>query len=209
MTLRSICLSCALVLIGGSGVACGSDDSGSKPYSSGLPANKIIDTLTDADITILCLSLHDHISNDRALRSATCHFLGFVAAWGASLAGTATDADLQKACTDSEAMCKSTPPTSEQSTCTRPPSGCAGTVGEFEACVTDSVAAASKQLAAYPACSSVTASTVSKLFSSGGSGAMPMTAAPASCTALERKCPGIQNSTGLTSGNPPSSGSGQ
>ena len=202
MTLRSICLSCALVLVGGAGVACGSDDSpnkGSTPYSSGVPGSKTFDTLTDADLSNLCAALRNRITNDPGLRDATCHFAGFGASLAASVFGTATDADLQKTCTDIEANCKSTPPTSEQSTCTKPAGTCTATVAEFDACVTDFLGAVSNAFAAFPACSSITASTLSKLISSGGSGTMPMTVAPASCQTLEQKCPGVQNSTGLGS----------
>jgi hypothetical protein len=202
MTLRSICLSCALVLFGGASVAgCGSDDSASTsstPFSSGIPGNKTFDTLTDADLANLCSSLGKHLGTDPSLKEATCHFAGFGAALGASILGTATDADLQKACTDIEAKCRSAAPSAEQSTCGKPTSTCTATVAEFEACVTDALAAATQAFATLPACSSITSSSLSMLLTSGNGGMTPAVE-PASCKTLEQKCPGVQDSTGLSS----------
>jgi hypothetical protein len=208
MTLRSICFSCALALFGGASLAgCGSDDSArpaSTPFSSGVPDNKTFDTLTDADVTNLCSSLRDRLSTDPALKEATCHFAGFSVALSASFFGAATDADLQKMCTDIQVKCLGTTPTVEQSTCSKPTSACSATVGEFEACVTDALAAATQAFATLPACSSITNASLSKLIS-GGNGGMPMTVETASCKTLEQKCPGVQDSTGLSSVNDSSS----
>jgi hypothetical protein len=182
---------------------CGSDDShgaDSTPFASGIPGDKTFDGLSDADVTNLCASLGKYLSTDPGLREATCHFAGFGIALSAGLFGATSDADLQKMCTDTEARCKDTPWESTQSTCSKPTSACNATVGEFEACVTDFIDAATQAFATLPACSSITNASL-KMLGSGGNGGMPMAEAPPSCKALEQKCPGIQDSTGLSSVN--------
>jgi hypothetical protein len=188
-------------------VGCGSDDTTEKtstPFSSGIPADKTVDTLTDAEVTNLCSSLGQYISTDPGLQESTCHFAGFGVALSASLFGAASDADLQKMCADTEAKCHEAPLMGEGSTCTKPTSSCSATVGEFEACVTDSLAEATKAFAALPACSSITNASLQMLISSGSSG-MTTAVAPASCQTLEQKCPGLQDTTGLNAVTDPSS----
>ena len=205
MTLRAVWLSCGLILLGSASVTgCGGDDShsgGSTPFASGVPGDKKFSNLSDTDVANLCASLGKYLSTDPGLREATCHSAGFSAAVAASFFGTATDADLQKACSDLEAKCKDTPPESVQSTCSKPASACSATVGEFEACVTDFINAASQAFAALPACSSITNASIKMLIASGSSGGMTMAEAPPSCKTLEQKCPGVQDSTGLSSVN--------
>lgn len=206
MTLRAVWLSCGLILLGSAAVTgCGSDDShngSSTPFASGIPGDKTFDGLSAADVTNLCASLGKYLSTDPGLREATCHSAGFGVALSAGLFGGKSDAELQKMCSDLEAQCKNTPPDMVQSTCSKPASACSATVGEFEACVTDFISAATQAFATLPACSSITNESIKKLLSGGSSGGgMTMAEAPPSCKTLEQKCPGVQDSTGLSSVN--------
>jgi hypothetical protein len=177
--------------------ACGSSDSdnggsNSSTFSSGLPKDESLGSLSDADSQTLCNALASYSASAAAAqKDSGCKIVGFGAAGLAHNFGSAkTDADVQKACSDAETACKNSPPQRVDAgapTCTKPPASCTATVGELETCLTDSSAALSDALSKIPECTSLTVADVTPKDGGlvGPTGSVP------SCSVVNQKCPGL------------------
>jgi hypothetical protein len=74
-------------------------------------------------------------------------------------------------------------PTTVTESCTKPDASCTATVSEYEACVNDTIKALGEAEKAVPACDQLTLALLAM------SGDSMLTESPASCTALDAKCP--------------------
>ena len=194
--------SCGVVAVG-----CGGDDtssgSASGSLSSGLPKDQVVGTFSDADAKQYCDAVAQYVGSDAAFRAGSCHSVGWSAAFGRTLFGTTTDADLQKACSDAESACLSRMPTSVDagtSTCQKPAGTCDVTVGELETCTTDSLNAIKEQMSKLPPCATLTAAD----FKISADAGIVRQQSPASCAVVSQKCPSaIQSTLGGGTGAPP------
>jgi hypothetical protein len=153
-------------------------------FDTGLPADKPIASLTDAEFAGLCSKFADFYSNGPAgdeLKDFTCRFGGIFAA---VLGGADTDAAARAACKTAYDKCVAAPSQPGVSMCTKPTGMCTATVGEFEACATDSVKAVDQLANAFPSCAELT---LADLMDTGGEPTTPTESA--ACTTLEMKCP--------------------
>ena len=160
----------------GSGMGSGGD------FDTGLPADKPISTLTDAEITGLCSKFDDFYSKGAVatgLKDFSCTFSGIFAAL---LGGADTDAAAQAACKTAYDACIAAP-SETTSSCSKPSATCTATVGEVEACTNDSAKYVAQLGDLLPSCAELTLADLMDM------GADMTPAEPASCTTLEMKCP--------------------
>jgi len=167
---------------GGTGTA-GSSTGPAGDFDTGLPADKPIASLTDAEIAGLCDKFDDFYSTGEVaadLKDFSCRFSGLLAA---AFAGAETDAAARAACKTAYDACAAAP-SETTSTCKKPTGTCTATVAEVEACANDSAKAVDQLTSAFPSCAELT---LADLMDTGEE---PTTAEdPASCTTLEMKCP--------------------
>ena len=183
--------------------ACGGDDgstsSGPGALSTGLPKDEVVGSFSDADAQQFCRAVGDYVAKDPNVRAAECRLGGLGAAAGAAFFGSATDADVQKACSNFEAACLSASQNADAGTssCHKPTGTCTTTVSEFEACLSDSLSALEGAVAQVPSCSSLKVADVTPGTSDGGGAAKVQD--PASCAVVRQKCPDGLASTGVAS----------
>jgi hypothetical protein len=176
---------------GGSGPSAGgAPATNSGTFSSGVPKDKQLGSLTDDEAAALCKKLSDYFADGSAVSNSfeevTCRVTSVLSA--ALFGGSGTDAALQASCKTFYDTCVASPTTSSES-CKKADATCTATTGEYEACVNDSVAQISQLGSAVPTCDKLTVASATALFTGGA------TASPASCEAVSAKCP-----------QPPSSG---
>jgi hypothetical protein len=180
---------CIAAVLGG----CSSDNGGSG-FSTGLPKSESLGGLNGSDAQKVC-DAFQNFSGSVIPKSSECKLVGISAATYAAFTGTATDADLQKACSDAVTKCEQNPPQTSHvdagaMQCTPPSSNCKATVGDLEACMNDVKTAASQAYANVPDCSSLKASEFKT--TDGGlpsSTFIPHYTPPASCQSFAQKCP--------------------
>jgi len=148
-------------------------------FMTGLPASTPLSSLTDAQAMQLCSSLENYFST--SLKDFDCRLSGTLAA---AFSMAKTDAEAQAACKSAYDMCNAAPETS-MDTCTKPTGMCTATVGELEKCANDEGAVFDQLATSFPSCADLT---LQDLMGAGGDVMQPME--PASCTALDMKCPG-------------------
>jgi len=169
---------------GGTGPsAAGAASTNSGSFSSGLPGDKQLGSLTDDEAAALCKKLSEYFADGSAVSKSfeemTCR-LGSVVL--ATLGGPATDAALQASCKGFYDSCVAAPTMNSES-CGKADASCTATVGEYEACVNDSVKQIGQLGTAVPACDKLTLSSAATVFAGGAS------TSPASCQAVSTKCP--------------------
>jgi hypothetical protein len=160
----------------GSGTGSGGD------FDTGLPADKPIATLTDAEVASLCSKFDDFYSKGTVatnLKNFSCSFSGFLAA---ALGGADSDASARTLCKAAYDGCIAEPgeTTSE---CTKPSAECTATVGEVEACANDSAKYLAQLGDVFPSCAELTLADLMDM-----DAVMPPDE-PSSCTTLDMKCP--------------------
>lgn len=160
----------------GSGTGSGGD------FDTGLPTDKPIATLTDAEIAGLCSKFDDFYSKGTVatnLKNFSCSFAGFIAA---ALGGADSDAAARALCKTAYDGCIAAPgeTTSE---CKKPSAECTATVGEVEACANDSAKYLAQLGDVFPSCAELTLADLMD----GGDVMTPDE--PSSCTTLDMKCP--------------------
>jgi hypothetical protein len=166
--------------------ACGSDG-----FSTGLPPDKGLGTLTPAEATKLCSSTATFVQ--AKADAATCQFTALVA----GVARGKTDAEARTICKTELDQCLARATGTGGGgpvNCPAPPASCTATVGEYEACLNDRASSYDKALASLPTCETVTRS------SSSFPTTAPTVTTPASCTTAQRKCLGFSLSPGPSSG---------
>ncbi|HYQ17141.1 MAG TPA: hypothetical protein VEQ58_15320 [Polyangiaceae bacterium] len=171
---------------GRSGSAGGSSSAGSSSggsassgddFMSGLPGNKLVSDLTDAQLNQLCEEVSDYIDPSEA--ELNCRGAGLSAA---ILAQPESDAEARVACKSGYDVCQADPGETEQN-CKASRSTCTATVAELEACASDSNDAIVEFSKQYPSCSEIT---LLDLTTIPGSIEEPET--PASCVVFNSKC---------------------
>jgi hypothetical protein len=169
----------------GSSNAAGSSNSGSPgDLDTGLPADKPLSDLTEAEIAGLCSKFDEFYSTGpvgKDLEEFTCRFSGLFAA---VLGGAETDAAARAACKTAYDSCVAAPAETTQE-CGKPTGMCTATVAELEACANDSAKAVQQLTSSFPTCAELTLADLMDL--GGGGEDEPQN--PASCTTLEMKCP--------------------
>jgi len=170
---------------GTAGSSSGTAGSGTGPtgtFSTGLPADKPVASLTDAEIAGLCSKFDDFYSQGAvgdALKNFDCSLAGFLAA---AFAGASTDDAARAACKATHDECVSKP-SETTSKCSKPSAACTATVGEVEACANDSAKYVTQLGGIFPSCATLTLADLTDMSS------VMAPAEPASCTNLEAKCP--------------------
>jgi len=159
-------------------------------FSTGLPANQSLGTLSPTEANQLCSSTASYVASKSKM--TTCQFEADLAA----IAQGKTDADARMICKMKLTQCLAastsgsgsggTPSTG----CQPPPASCMATVGEYEGCLNDVSHAYDQALAGMPNCDNLT------LTISGLPSARPSPMTPVSCTKLENKCIGFSISIG-------------
>jgi hypothetical protein len=164
---------------GGSGTSSGGD------LDTGLPDDKTISSLTDAEIVDLCSKIDAFYSEGKvadSLEDFSCRFAGMFAA---AFSAPETDAAARAACQAAYDECAAAPAEGMAEKCTKPTGVCTATVGEVEACANDSAKALDQLVDTFPSCAELTLADLMSM-----DGGDPMTPAdPASCTTVEMKCP--------------------
>lgn len=180
-----------------SAVACSSSSAPVEAaYSSGLPPDSILGGLNGTDLAGLCASRQKYLFSKPVVQEGNCRIAGGIAALFDVLGGTAkTDADVQMSCSKGYDQCKAafaSDAGAADAMCTAPKSTCTGTVREYEACVTDSVATFQQVVDEMPACKDMKLSDI-HVNDAGPNGLTIQN--PASCQALQTKCPELFGST--------------
>ena len=170
----------------GSTSAAGNSSGSPDDLDTGLPADKPISDLSDAEIAGLCRKFDEFYSSGSSagmnLEDFTCRFSAVLAA---ALSGAGTDAALRVACKMTYDACVAAP--AETTTkCGKPAGACTATVAELEACANDSAKAVEQLTSAFPSCAELTLADLMDL--DGDGDAAPQN--PTSCTTFEMKCPG-------------------
>jgi hypothetical protein len=161
---------------------CGGDsgpaDDFGEPIPTSIPADKHISDLTPAERDQLCTDLGQWAMTGPFLTDGCRATALLTTSLAASQDTSMTDGDLQMICQQLYDACVAGGVTIN---CSQIPATCTATVGAYDTCLSDSVAA----LGGLPPCSSVTRaslpSTVARLSSPPNS---------AACTVLQNKCPG-------------------
>jgi hypothetical protein len=169
----------------GSNGSAGSNSGSPGGLDTGLPADKPISELTDAELAGLCSKFDEFYTTGSVgmdLNEFSCRFGGIFAA---ALAGADTDAEAQAACKSTYDACVAAP-TETTEMCSKPTGVCTATVAELEACANDSAKAVQQLTSAFPACAELTVADLTDL--GGGGDTAPQD--PASCTTFQMKCPG-------------------
>jgi len=130
------------------------------------------------------------------VQEGNCRIAGGITAAFAVLAGSATtDADVQMSCSKGYDQCEAVFASDAglgDVMCSAPKPTCTGTVREYEACTTDSVTTYQQVVDEMPACKDMKLSDI-HVNDAGPSG--PTIESPASCQALQAKCPELFGST--------------
>lgn len=171
------------------GTACGGDDKNENTtgFSTGIDPSRPASSLSAAETQQFCKAF-DGLLEDPAIKGSLCQVVSVIAA--SLLAGNGTDAQLQMACTQGYNEClkddgKAEPGSSSK--CEKPAASCTATIGEIEQCFSDMKLAFVNLGKSLPACSALTKASINQ--SSPASAEPTM---PASCTALEKKCPDVE-----------------
>ena len=175
----------------------GASNSSTGTFSSGLPGDKVLGTLTDDESAALCKKISDSFADGttvaKSVEDFTCRFSSILSALFMT---PATDAALQAQCKSMYDTCIAGPSTSTE-TCKKPDATCTATVAEYDACVNDQLKALSQLGNILPTCDKITLASASTLLTGSG------TETPASCQTVETKCPSAPTPPGLDSGMDP------
>lgn len=160
-------------------------------YSSGLPSDKQLGALTDAEAAALCKKLSDYFSDSTSVgknvEDFTCRLSS---ALTALFTAPQTDAALQSSCKSLYATCTASPAATTE-TCKKPDATCTATIAEYDACINDQIAAITQIGMAFPTCDMLTLASASTAL--GGS----EPTSPASCQSVQAKCPSAPTAPGL------------
>lgn len=164
-------------------VGCGGDVT----YKSGVDGSKTAAELSDADVQAICTAAKEtgekFAENNK---DALCNLTGGVAG---ALAGALGGGDPVAACEMAVSDCKSKAFVPEETECNPRLEGCNVTVAELETCFNDTLAATEKVM------DTLAALTCTELTSQNSSNALDQYVEPASCVAIEQKCPDISFGT--------------
>jgi hypothetical protein len=157
-------------------------------FNTSVSGDRPVNGLSSSEITTLCADLANYAS-DSGLKQDNCLLAGFLMASSqASVLPTATDAELQAACSQTSTICLTTTPNCPVPT----PADCTATVGELTACAND-VAAQTHLLASkVPACSGITRADIGANSSVGTA----LAHQPTSCQSYQAKCSGSSSGDG-------------
>lgn len=183
MTLMRACVAFVVIGLAVSGLlpGCGGG-TGVGPFSTSVPGNKPLGSLTPAEADRLCQDRSKFIS-ESTLEMDACRISAYITTRFQAESMTAlTDAELRMSCTDEYGQCATPDPGGGPVTCDVPPAGCAATVSELVTCINDQTAQFRGIASQLPNCDAVTRA---------GLAATVDTTPPASCLAYLSKCAGI------------------
>jgi hypothetical protein len=187
--MRSAVLAMAIV-----GIGCGSSGSGSKGggnFSTSVPGNKSIASLTPSEQGQLCHDLDQW--SQTSLAPSTCQTSAVLAAaLGAVFDSSLSDAQIQMSCTQAYNECLASNQSADAgatSSCQMGVSDptCTATVSEITACLNDQSAVFAQEANALPSCGSLTRANLST--AAGGDSDAGAPDEPASCKTVDMKCP--------------------
>jgi hypothetical protein len=178
---------------GGSTATGGSTGSGGSGFTTSVPSGTKITGLTSAQATQLCADAENYVENTYlpALCATFTPSLGIDAARKYLQDNpSATSAQLQTACAQSEADAGTCPftfdPDGGMGSCdiSSIPATCQATVGDETKCANDTIATIVETINAIPKCSSLTAASLSAYLAADGGGSMGLPE-PASCAMFD------------------------
>ncbi len=173
--------------------ACGSSSTSSSEgtFSTSVAATALLGDLSSAQETQLCNDLHV-FSATTVYKNAVeggCRLSGIIIA---GLSHAQSDSDAEAACMNAYDSCKTDPASTNALSetnfaCYGVSTSCKATVGQFAACLNDSFAALSQELAVLPTCSNLTRAGLA------GDAGFPVTLPqPSSCATFVTNCPEAQ-----------------
>lgn len=190
-------LAAALGLVGAAACGGGSSGGGAGTFTTSVPGNKTLGSLSDPELATLCAD-GAKFAAEPVHQMDNCRLTAFLStALMAVFSTDATDASLQMSCSETYDQCLN--PSVDGGTnggydggtgpsCSRPAANCAATVAEYTTCINDQAAETHAAASAVPACSAVS---VSSLSGSDGGTAGPTLTEPASCQLVQSKCSGL------------------
>ncbi len=176
------------------GIGCGSSGSkGGGNFSTTVPGNKPISSLTPSEQAQLCHDLDQWAQT--SLQPSLCMTDAVLAAaLGAAFDSSLSDAQIQMSCTQAYNQCLTSgqsPDAGATSSCQMGVSDptCMATVSEISTCLNDDTAVLAQQTNALPSCGALTrASLNTAAGTNSDAGAIEE---PASCKTVDTKCPGF------------------
>jgi hypothetical protein len=163
---------------GGTVAIAGSSSTGAGSVTT-LSGTESLGSLTTAEATQLCNDAYAYFG--RVISRATlCKATALTSAVSTS---APTDAVLQQNCSGSETTCLQASPTSPS--CGDIPTPCTATVAEYSTCIVDQATAYNRGVSGLPGCATVTLGDMPVLWD------FVTADLPASCTALDITCAGL------------------
>jgi hypothetical protein len=159
------------------------DGSSHSNFSTGMDSGKTPASMSPADRATLCTKVESFLPTLMS-KADMCKLSGMMGAMLGMGGG-----DLKALCTAAYDACMKEPDdpvetTGDTASCSQGMSTCTATVGEIESCMNDLDAMMRAEMAKIPSCSQLTLSDFTAT-----STTTETTTSPASCTALEAKCP--------------------
>lgn len=170
-------------------VSCGSSSSGGGggSFTTSVPSDKPLNTLTPAETTTLCTDIGKAYS-DSQVQQGSCKAVAFVlTGLLANFNDMVTDAMLRSTCMQTYNSCLSGGADGGAGSCMQPSQACTATVAELAACLKDSKAALVASFNEVPSCTALSRARLMAAETDGGSGGDPMET-PA-CMTFHAKCP--------------------
>lgn len=155
------------------GACGGDDDGGGSGFKTSVPSSKRVDMLSPAETQTLCQDFSKWgESLEKSLTPKICRLAGLLAPDKASCETAVKECIDEPSEPSDGGMCEA-------------PENCSASVGEMQACLNDTMNTLSSYLDKFPTCAQI----------ASGSGSIPtqMPMKPASCAAIESKCPAIAN----------------
>ncbi len=171
----------------GSVVACGGGGSGSgwpATFTTSVPGNTTLNQLSGMQFTTLCNDVSRYV--DSLPYQPQCKVNGVDAA-SSNLTASATNAEIQSACSKEYNQCLQQVPDPGTPTCmTAPPASCTATVSHYAACLNDAIARNEALLGSAPSCSSLA---ISSLPAEVNTLLVTPASVSASCATFRAACP--------------------
>jgi hypothetical protein len=190
---------------GGSGSkgGTGGGSSGAGAFTTSVPADKTLGSLSSSEKAVLCADENRYASQTMSQADACRVQAVITAGLAAFFDASATDADLRTICANAYTQCLNASTAGADggtssagggasiTACGSIPGNCTATVAELGACLGDQTAVVHDLAGQIPSCQSVTKADFRSDGGSSGSGATD----PVSCITLQSKCSGFTDAT--------------
>jgi len=186
------CLLGALQACGSTEHDAPSDAAEPAEFTSSVPADKILESLSPNEAVALCRDVTE-FTKQALVREDTCRVAGVLTAgFTAAFSPDATDAELRQACSESFDACMSADASEEAEECDADAfsENCSASVAEYGACLEGTLRAWGQVAEQLPSCD-----TLSREGLSANSSEDEAFGSGSECEAFQAKCPGIPQAT--------------